>query len=232
MNLALDNNTHRYRDVYSNFNSGKQFNLRTDLPIIENKQYELFTTYPHKIKKYKNSHILDLQLDEIDSRPDFSIPKPLTLADRIGQAVVREQNQNEYEKMLLENQARDVEQYMAQNYLSYNHIEKDLRDNTNNKTELMEIVPEYNLVDKVKTNEMNVNKHNAEIIDNKNLNKKIKKVGLPKGRPKGSLNKKTVARELEIATSFPSVPLLDIPQPEKPKSKRLSGRNKQKEPEN
>ena len=235
MNIALDNNTHRYRDVYSNFNSGKQFNLRTDLPIIENKQYELFTTKSHKIKEYPKSNILDLQLGEIDTRPDFSIPKPLTLADKIGKAVVREQNQNEYEKMLLENQARDVEQYMAQNYLNYNHVEKDLRDNFKDKTELMEIVPEYNLIgDKLQTTYKIFNKgaNNIQITPHSDISIQKDEPEIEKrklGRPKGSLNKKTIAKELQVATSLPNVPILDVP--EKPNSKRLSGKNKQMEPE-
>lgn len=234
MNIGLDNNTQRYRDVYSNFNSGKQFNLRTDLPLIENKQYELFTTKSHKIKEYPKSNILDLQLGEIDTRPDFSMPKPLSLADKIGKAVVREETQNEYEKMLLENQARDVEQYMAQNYLSYNRIEKDLRDNNKNEGQIMEIVPEYNLIgDKLQTTYKIFNKGaNIQITPHSDISIQKDEPQIEKkkvGRPKGSLNKKTIAKELQVATSLPSIPILDIP--EKPISKRLSGKNKQMEPE-
>jgi len=209
-----NNWTQLYGDVYSNFNSGKQFNLRTDLPIIEHITYELFTTKKHKIKEYPKSDILDLKLGEIDSRPDFSIPKPLTLADKIGKAVVREQNQNEYEKMLLENQSRDIEQYMAQNYLSYNRIEKDLRDNLKDKTELMEIVPEYSMIgDKLKTTYKIFNKGaNIQITPHSDISIQKDEPQIEKrklGRPKGSLNKKTIAKELQVATSLPSIPILD-----------------------
>ena len=218
---TVDNITQRYRDVYSNYKNDNQFNLRTDLPIIDNEQYEFFTTKKHKIKDYKNNHVLDMRLGEIDTRPDFSIARPLTLADRIGKAVVREQNQDNYEKMLLENQSRDIEQYMAQNYM--HHVEKDLTDNIKNHGSNLEVTLKNNIMDNVESsknyNEISVLKNdlprehvieigNAEKVKNKNY-AKIKKVNENRGRKKGDLNKSTVMRILDTR-HLPSVPENDI----------------------
>lgn len=184
---SINNLTQRFGDVYSNFKSDNQYNLRTELPIIEHTQYDLFSCKKHKIKEFPKSDILDMKLGEIDTRPDFSIPTKLTLADQIGQAVVREKNRDEYEKLLLENQARDIEQYMAQNYADYRVPEKDLTHNINDKGQIMEIVPEYSLMDTEK-------------------NKEEPTIQKKKGRGKG---KKTVLKELEVSTSMPQVPLMD-----------------------
>jgi hypothetical protein len=138
MTDTTDNLTQRYRDVYENFLNNKQHNLRLDLPIVKNEQYDLFNSKKHAIKQYKNNHILDFKLDQVDSRPNFSKPKKLDLADMIGKAIVREQNQDLYEKQLLENQSRDIEVYMNTRYLDNTRIEKDLTDNVNSDVNLLE----------------------------------------------------------------------------------------------
>lgn len=193
-----DHLTQRYRDVYQNFKSDKQHNLRLDLPIVNNKQYDLFNSKKHPIKEYRNNHILDFKLDQVDSRPNFSKPKKLDLADRIGRAIVREQNQDAYEKQLLENQSRDIEQYMGERYLKNNEHytyymlgdEKDLTDNVKSDINLLE----------------------KPVVEN-NVSTRLP-------------NRKTTLKEIEIKTSLPSTPfdsdILDNPLKSSQSSPQLS----------
>lgn len=211
---TLNNNTQRYGDVYSNIKSDKQYNLRQDLPVINHRQYELFTTKIHPIKHFKHN-ILDEKLQEVNNLPDFTHPKPLTLADKIGRAVIREQNQDLYEKTLLENQSRDIEQYMANNYSNYHNKQQQLPRVVSNldlqnmfkeksiihskdTSALMETITKNDLLDQVYNKGDPLPPYNS-ITATKEESPIQKKNFRGKG-------KKTIAKELEVITNLPPTP--------------------------
>ena len=173
----------QYRNVFQTPKTEKQLKLQTNAIIVDGKFIDNQNGKTIKVPKLNSNFILNDPLEPIDTRPNFSKAKKLTLADQIGQAVVREKNEDDYRKMLLENQSRDIEMFINNQYGDYHH-QKDLTDNNNDTMALKEV-------------EIKIENNVSNLQKNK------------RGRPKGSLNKKTIEKKIDIEYGTPSTSIMD-----------------------
>ena len=80
----------QYRNVFQTPKTQSQLKLQTNAIIVNRKFIDNQSGKTIKVPKFNSNFILNEPLEPIDTRPNFSKAKKLTLADKIGQAVVRE----------------------------------------------------------------------------------------------------------------------------------------------
>ena len=183
MNDKTELYTTQYRNVFQTPKTENQLKLQINTMIVDGKFIDNQSGKTIKIPRLNSNFILNEPLEAINTQPNFSKAKKLTLADQIGQAVVREKNEDDYRKMLLENQSRDIEMFINNQYGDYHH-QKDLTDNNNDTMALKEV-------------EIKIENNVSNLQKNK------------RGRPKGSLNKKTIEKKIDIEYGTPSTSIMD-----------------------